>query len=58
VKRLHILTMKRRPLNEMVLELRACCGRDFGMQVCCFSKHLTTDGPLRCVPEAVDDLDI
>jgi len=28
-------------LNEMALELQACCGRESSMQVCYFSKHLT-----------------
>ena len=31
-------------LNEMGLELKACCGRDLGMQVCAFSKHLDNNG--------------
>lgn len=31
-------------LNEMGLELKACCGRDMGMQVCAFSKHLDKNG--------------
>jgi len=27
-------------LNEMATELKACCGNNYVMQICCFSKHL------------------
>ena len=28
-------------LNEMALELKACCRNEYDMQVCAFSKHLS-----------------